>query len=128
MALPGHVAIGPLVFRVSDDIHEHNQGVVDSALDTYGRINYAKGLIVLDPNQSDGHKRMALLHEVLHGCWHIGDRSHKNDEKAIRSITGPLLAVLRGNPVLVAYLVAENEPASDHQESAAGGREEPSTE
>jgi hypothetical protein len=107
--LPDKIAIGPLTFRVTDDIHEHNQGVVDDALDTYGRINYAKGRIILDPNQTDAHKRLALLHEVLHGCWHVGDRSHKNDEKAIRSLTGPLLTVLRGNPELMAYLLAEEE-------------------
>lgn len=83
----------------------HNQSVVDDLMDTYGRIKYAQGQIILDPNQSAPHKRMTLLHEVLHGCWHIGDRSHKNDEKAIRALTGPLLDALRRNPELVAYLM-----------------------
>ena len=108
MALPEKVTIGPLVFRVTDDTAEHNQGVVEDLHDTYGRIRYSKGLIILDPNQTDAHKRITLLHEIMHGCWHLGDRSHKNDEKAIRSLTAPLLDVLRRNPDLVAYLLAED--------------------
>lgn len=104
MPLPQTIQIGPLAFQVTDERAAHNQGVVDDLHDTYGRIRYAKGEIILDPDQTDQHKRLALLHEVLHGCWHIGDRSHKNDEKAIRALTGPLLDVLRRNPELVAYL------------------------
>lgn len=108
MSLPERIVIGPLTFRVSDDIHEHNQGVVDDSLDTYGRIRYGSGDILLDPKQNNAHKRVALFHEVMHGCWHIGDRGHKNDEKAIRSLAAPLLDVLRRNPDLVAYLLAED--------------------
>mgnify|MGYP003443730822 FL=1 len=105
-SLPPRVQIGPLTFQVTDDRDAHNQGVVEDLLDTYGRIRDSKGLIILDPNQTDAHKRITLLHEVMHGCWHLGDRSHKNDEKAIRSLCAPLLDVLRRNPDLVAYLLA----------------------
>lgn len=108
MPLPEKVTIGPLTFQVTDDVAAHNQGVVEDLHDTYGRIRYSKGLIILDPNQTDAHKRITLLHEVMHGCWHLGDRSHKNDEKAIRSLTAPLLDVLRRNPELVAYLLADD--------------------
>lgn len=108
MNLPKVVIIGPLTFRVTDEQVDHNQGVVEDLLDTYGRIRYSQGLIILDPKQNDAHKRIALLHEVMHGCWHLGDRSHKNDEKAIRSLCAPLLDVLRRNPDLVAYLLTED--------------------
>lgn len=105
---PETIIIGPLTFRVLNTIEDHNQGVVEDLHDTYGRIRYSKGLIILDPNQTDAHKRITLLHEIMHGCWHLGDRSHKNDEKAIRSLVAPLLDVLRRNPALVAYLLAED--------------------
>lgn len=108
MPLPNRIQIGPLNFLVTDDVAAHNQGVVEDLHDTYGRIRYSKELIILDPNQTDAHKRITLLHEVMHGCWHLGDRSHKNDEKAIRSLTAPLLDVLRRNPDLVAYLLADD--------------------
>lgn len=109
MSLPNHIHIGPLTYRVTEELADHNQGVVDDLHDTYGRIRYSKELIILDPNQNIAHKRVALLHEVMHGCWHLGDRSHKNDEKAIRSLCAPLLDVLRRNPELVAYLTAVEE-------------------
>lgn len=108
-ALPERIQIGPMTFRVTDEIAEHNQGVVDDLHDTYGRIRYSQGVIILDPKQNDAHKRITLLHEIMHGCWHLGDRSHKNDEKAIRSLAAPLLDVLRRNPALVAYLLAEGD-------------------
>lgn len=115
MALPKTVEIGPLTFRVIDDRSEHNQTIVDDMEKTWGLIRYATGKIILDPDQNDGHKRMCLLHEVMHGCWHIGDRSHKNDEAAIRALAGPLLDVLRRNPDLVAYLTATDDPPTEEQ-------------
>lgn len=107
MTIPTHITIGPLVFAVTDDLAEHNRVSVDFGESTWGRILYARGRIILDPDQNDAHKRYALLHEVLHGCWHIGNRSHENDEPAIRALACPLLDVLRRNPELVAYLLAE---------------------
>lgn len=108
MTLPERITIGPLTFRVTDDQQEHVQSIADDMEKAWGLIRYATGVIILDPNQTDAHKRVTLLHEVMHGCWHLGDRSHKNDEKAIRSLTAPLLDVLRRNPDLVAYLLAED--------------------
>jgi hypothetical protein len=116
MNLPAKIQIGPLSFSVTDDKVEHNQAVVDDLDATYGRIQYAQGKIVLDPDQNEGHRRYVLLHEVLHGCWHIGDRSHKNDEKAIRALTGPLLDVLRRNPDLVAYLMSEDDVVKEEED------------
>jgi hypothetical protein len=107
MALPSSVAIGAIIFRVTDEQADHNQSVVDTQVDTYGCINYAKGTIVLDPNQTDQHKRAALLHEVLHGCLHVTAQHLKWEEKAVRLITGPLLDALRRNPALVAYLLED---------------------
>lgn len=109
VALPKNITIGPLVFAVTDDTAAYYRVSVELGATTWGRILYAKGRIILDPEQNEAHKRYALLHEVLHGCWHTGNRSHKNDEKALRAIAAPLLDVLRKNPDLVAYLLASDE-------------------
>jgi hypothetical protein len=105
--LPNKVTIGPLVYRITDDEVEHLREVTAEG-DTWGTIKYGHGLIVLNPEQSDSHKRLSLLHECLHGCWHLTEFAHQEDEDPIRRITGPLLDVLRRNPDLVAYLLAED--------------------
>jgi hypothetical protein len=109
MTLPEKVTVGPLVYIVCNDIATYAQSVVDTNEQVYGRVNYGDIQIILDPKQHDQHKRMALLHEVLHACWHVTDPidPHTVEEMAIRTLTGPLLDVLRRNPELVAYLLAE---------------------
>jgi len=107
MPLPNSVAIGPYVYAVHDDQAAYLEAVVEGKEDCYGWIKHAKSIIILDPNQADQHKRVTLLHEILHGCWHVTDREHKNDEDPIRMLAAPLLDVLRRNPDLVAYLTED---------------------
>lgn len=107
MTLPNEVVIGPLVFRVTDDELEHRRADATDGDDTFGRIQYGKGFIILDHEQAPSHKRLSLLHECLHGCWHLSDAGHMDDEDAIRRLSAPLLDMLRRNPDLVAYLLTE---------------------
>jgi hypothetical protein len=106
MTLPTLVQIGPLAYTITDEEHVYNKTAVDQGEALWGRIDYAKGSIVLSPEQNDAHKRLALLHEVLHGVWHLHDKAHESDEDVLRSLTADLLDTLRRNPELVAYLVA----------------------
>lgn len=106
--LPERVEIGPLVFSITDGETEHLRAVQDNDGAIWGKIHYPKGEIILDPNQSPSHKRLALLHECLHGVWHLSDRAHESDEDIIRQICAPLLDMLRRNPDLVAYLLSED--------------------
>ena len=109
MALPEKVVIGPLTYRITDDEAEHlRQTVADDGDSSWGMIKYGKGLILLNPEQDASHTRLALFHECLHGCWHLTDFGHQEDEDPIRRIAGPLLDMLRRNPDLVAYLLAED--------------------
>jgi hypothetical protein len=110
--LPRSIAIGPLVYAVKDDEASHAREVWKSSKHGWGAINYGPGEIILDPEQNDQHKRAALLHEVLHGCWHITDPQVEYEEAAIRILTLPLLDVLRRNRALVEYLTAEDAPPS----------------
>jgi hypothetical protein len=106
MPLPDKVAIGPLTYHITEDEIEHLREAAAEG-DTWGTIKYGKELILLNPDQGASHKRLALLHECLHGCWHLTEFSHQEDEDPIRRITGPLLDMLRRNPALVAYLLEE---------------------
>lgn len=107
MPLPSTIAIGPMEFSVTDDAAEHAKQVVANSEDPWGRIDYGVGTITLRPGQSAAHQRFVVLHEVLHGCWHVTDPIDPNntEEMAIRAIAGPLLDTLRRNPALVAFLV-----------------------
>lgn len=105
--LPTQIAIGPFVYRVTDDRAAFAQLVVEDMHSTWGYIRYGEERIILNPNQSAGHMRLALLHECLHGCWHLTDREHDDDEKAVLTLAAALLDMLRRNPDLVAYLTNE---------------------
>jgi hypothetical protein len=108
--LPKNIAIGALAYVVVDDTQSYAQTVVDFNEQTWGRVRHHIAQITLEPTQTDPHKRMALLHECLHACWHVTDPLDPNnaEEFAVRTLTGPLLDMLRRNPDLVAYLLAED--------------------
>ena len=110
MALPDKVIVGALVYEVVSDAVAYAQAVVDHNEQVWGRVHHDAGKIILDPKQAEQHKRVTLLHECLHACWHVTDPAdpHDAEEMAIRTLSGPLLDMLRRNPALVAYLLAED--------------------
>lgn len=105
--LPERIQIGPLCYTVTDDEARHNKVAADNEGALWAKIFYGKPEIVLSPDQDVQHKRIALLHECLHGVWHLHDDTHDNDEELLRAMTADLLDMLRRNPELVAYLTAE---------------------
>lgn len=109
MPLPAKVTVGPIVYSVVDDAVSYAQTVVDFNEQTWGRVQHHNARITLEPEQEDQHKRLALLHECLHACWHATDPLDPNnaEEFAMRTLSGPLLDMLRRNPDLVEYLLAE---------------------
>ncbi len=108
MSLPNKVIVGPLTYRITDDeVEQLRETAENEGNASWGTIKYGRGLIVLNPEQDESHKRLALFHECLHACWHLTDFAHEDDEDPVRRITGPLLDTLRRNPDLVAYLLAE---------------------
>ena len=63
----------------------------------------------------DDYKRETVLHEIVHCCLRVTDCIPDRDaragvedveERAVAALTGPLLAVLRDHPELVAWLTA----------------------
>lgn len=109
MGLPDEVVIGPLTYRVTTDRATINQAAVDSQLTFYANIRFGETDILIDDKQTPAHQRMTLLHEVLHGCFHVTMLDKKWEETAVRLLTGPLLDTLRRNPELVAFLTEEGD-------------------
>ena len=107
MSLPKQVQIGPLSYPIVTDRAVINQATVDSQVTFYANIRFTETDILIDPNQTLAHQRMTLLHEVLHGCFHVTMLDKKWEETAVRLLTGPLLDALRRTPELVAFLVEE---------------------
>lgn len=117
MTLPVAIQIGPIRYQVLATTEAYNAVVARTNTHFYGHIQDGTTTITLDPDQVPDHMRWSLLHEVLHGCWHVSDPPGETftEEQAIRAICGALLDTLRRNPALVAYLMATEEaPRHDH--------------
>lgn len=104
--LPASVQIGSIAYEIKTDKATINQATVDGSVSFYAHIRFGQSDILIDPDQGIHHQRMTLLHEVLHGCFHITMLDKKWEEMAVRLLTGTLLDTLRRNPDLVAYLLA----------------------
>ena len=105
-ALPDKVKVGPLTFDITDDTMSHVLAEhEEKTAGLYGRCDYKKQAIVLDPGMAPGQYRATLLHEVLHAVIHTSGAKFDDDEQIISALEFPLLAVLRDNHALVAYLV-----------------------
>lgn len=72
-------------------------------LSSYGECDPPHCAIVLDKKQHPAQMRDTLLHELLHAVEH--EASVRVSEAAIRMLATGILAVLRGNPKLAAYLL-----------------------
>ena len=105
MTLPKHITIGPLAYEVKTDKATLNQATVDGSTTFWAHIRFGEVDILIDDKQELAHQQMTLLHEVLHGCFHVTMLDKKWEETAVRLLTGPLLDTLRRNPELVAFLL-----------------------
>lgn len=108
--LPKRLHIGALTYTVSDDKTRMLEACREQGTDLLGHTDHARATILLERKAADCVKRDTLLHEALHvitdTCGLAAEWGEK-DEGYIRRITPHLLAALRDNPELVAYLVAD---------------------
>lgn len=74
----------------------------------YHRMKHGKPAIVIDSSMTSRATRGTLLHELLHHCMERGGSplSRLEEERVLDCIDAWLLEALRGNPDLVAYLMA----------------------
>lgn len=103
MPLPEEVFLGAAAY----DVREKKR------MDLLGETFNDDCLIEIKRKQGAACKRDTLLHECLHGIvWVSGgaklfDLSHDDEEKLVRLLTPWLLALIRDNPALIAYLTED---------------------
>lgn len=110
--LPTSVVVGPFTHPVVVD--EKRCKDADIA---FARFNTIDGEILVNPDQGGMQLRDSVLHEVTHaicellGCHAGGDAAifdgRDHEERFVRGFSPALLDVLRRNPALVAFLLAD---------------------
>ena len=120
--LPATLRIGHLTYTVVEDdalVTEHS---VRERGDFAGWSQASSQIIALGTTNVSNNKPIGadyraetLLHEVLHQCLAVADCQPDRDakagvedveERAVAAMAGPLLAALRDNPQLAAWLTA----------------------
>lgn len=109
--LPPTITVGPLTYTVALDATAIHVASIGNGSPLMGSCDYAKQSIALDPTLAADALATTLLHEVLHAVTEMtGYRDTlgpDKDEELVNRLAPPLLDVLRRNPSLVAFLVAE---------------------
>lgn len=110
ISLPERIDAGVCSYEVRLDEH------LTRVTNVWARIDWREAIISLAPNQRPDRMRAALLHECLHAVFdEVGldcDLARINEdleEQVINNLTGSLLLLLRRNPALVRFLLAEDE-------------------
>lgn len=108
MPLPRKVHVGALTYRVTDDRSTLLETCRAESIDVVGHTDHNRALIVLDATQAPCQRRDSLLHEVLHTIAETTGLAFEwgteREEQIVRRLAPVVLAVLRANPQLVAYL------------------------
>lgn len=109
MKPPPWVQIGPKRYVVSVDQAAIDAKSVAKGDDLTGHLNVQEQTIYLAPGVEHDSTAETLLHEVLHGCFMTGEPLSDDDEERSCILLGHmLLDVLRRNPRLVSFLLAES--------------------
>lgn len=100
--LPKRLTLGPFTVRVKRKNLEKLSG-------NYGAYDPSQQLIHLEKTLAPELLAETLLHESLHGCWAQTSLTKRyeeeQEEEIIRALSPRLLALLRDNPLLVAYML-----------------------
>jgi hypothetical protein len=104
--IPEAVTVGPYTYRIVAD-----KPFSDSH-DCDAYIQYRHQRIVYDVEISLERLRVAVMHELLHAIHDITDRvGEKWEESQVTQDAPHIVELLRRNPALVAFLLAEDEVA-----------------
>ena len=102
--LPAHLDIGPHRWTVQgdDQARRHLGGN-----GRWGETNPEALTIAVDTDRPYTQVAETLLHETLHAVWRtVNVAEDADEEQTVNALTPTLLAVLRANPALAAYLTA----------------------
>ena len=107
---PKAVQVGPYRYTVECDQAAIDRAGQEMGGNLAGHANHAALRIDLAPDLARDYEAETLLHEVLHGVFcvtGIGRDFRDAEEPIVARMAPMLLDVLRRNPDLVAYLVAD---------------------
>lgn len=106
--VPATLDVGPFRYAVvvggpAYDRHRAEHGEPD----LMGRAQHHTLEVAIRPGLAAGAEREVLVHELLHCCFNAAGQPMPAgpEEDAVRALAPTLLAALRANPELVAYLL-----------------------
>lgn len=112
--LPSHVDVGPYRFEILCDDDAHARAVRDHGDDLWGLTQQREQRITLCPAQHEDHRRVTLLHELLHAVCHatgaellLDEIDDDAEERLIQLLAPAVTTLMRANPDIVAYLTAD---------------------
>lgn len=112
--LPKKIKIGTQIWEVTEQKRKHNSDFQDG---TYGYTIDKDNTIVLDAEMAPSIRRVTLLHELLHAIRYIFGGSYRPSKSTsydewehyfIGIYEEPLLMVLKDNPELMEFLLAND--------------------
>jgi hypothetical protein len=110
-ALPTSIDIGPFRYTITIDELTRQRAQETDGCKVLGQTDHDKLEMILDASQPIGLLRETLLHETLHLVTEISgvryDQGGDKEERLIRRLSPILLEVMRRNPDVVAYLMAD---------------------
>lgn len=110
MKPPAKVKVGPFTYDVVFDSDALNRIAIkaDDTSGLDGAVEFNDHVVFLHGDRAPDFIREVFLHELLHTLTDMLGIRHELDddleEKLVRRLSPPLLALLRDNPKLVAYL------------------------
>lgn len=111
--LPSRIRVGPFWYRVSADPQELREWEHDGTQPDHihGGCHNARLFMLVDTTFPRGQQRDTLWHEVKHAINYLADVGGEDklgEEEMVGRTSTLELMVLRDNPELVAFLLAED--------------------
>lgn len=102
---PKTVKVGPVNYTVRS--YENLAGDDGKAL--WGHCNHTSLEVALNNGVAKDFERVVLMHELLHGIYHLsGLPDSEQEEQVVNSLAPLLVLLLRDNPKLVEYFCGKN--------------------
>lgn len=118
MDIPASVRIGSITYRVTIDSDEWVRFEHANKRSGFaGHTDNTTAIIYINPECALEVVRSTLWHEVMHAlCYaimgapnwrHLGKENGAREEAVVAAFESPIVCVLRDNPDLTAYLMAD---------------------
>lgn len=105
-AYPEYLKVGAKTYTVLPVSEEDSSGPLDQASQACGYIDHKRLLVYFNASWHEDQIRDTILHEAIHAAEQHADLQHL-EEHEVTALSTTLLAILRDNPKLVAYLMGD---------------------